>query len=84
MRSTWPDEGATRGARFEGRGAGERRILPFADNIEHAAKAGITAIVQPGGSMRDAEVIAACDTPGRRDDVHRPKSLPTLNPTGEP
>jgi phosphoribosylaminoimidazolecarboxamide formyltransferase/IMP cyclohydrolase len=36
-------------------------FLPFADNVEHAAAAGVTAIVQPGGSMRDAEVIAACD-----------------------
>jgi phosphoribosylaminoimidazolecarboxamide formyltransferase / IMP cyclohydrolase len=39
-------------------------FFPFADNIEHAAEAGITAIVQPGGSMRDAEVIAACDRLG--------------------
>jgi phosphoribosylaminoimidazolecarboxamide formyltransferase/IMP cyclohydrolase len=36
-------------------------FFPFADNIEHAASAGIAAVVQPGGSMRDAEVIAACD-----------------------
>ncbi len=36
-------------------------FFPFADNIEHAAAAGIVAVVQPGGSMRDAEVIAACD-----------------------
>jgi len=36
-------------------------FFPFADNIEHAATAGITAIVQPGGSKRDPEVIAACD-----------------------
>jgi phosphoribosylaminoimidazolecarboxamide formyltransferase / IMP cyclohydrolase len=36
-------------------------FFPFADNVEHAAEAGITAIVQPGGSVRDAEVIAACD-----------------------
>ena len=36
-------------------------FFPFADNIEHAAAAGIRAIVQPGGSKRDAEVIAACD-----------------------
>lgn len=36
-------------------------FFPFADNVEHAAAAGITAIVQPGGSVRDAEVIAACD-----------------------
>ncbi|MBI1797904.1 MAG: bifunctional phosphoribosylaminoimidazolecarboxamide formyltransferase/IMP cyclohydrolase [Candidatus Eisenbacteria bacterium] len=39
-------------------------FFPFADNIEHAAAAGIGAIVQPGGSMRDAEVIAACDRHG--------------------
>ena len=36
-------------------------FFPFADSVERAAAAGITAIVQPGGSMRDAEVIAACD-----------------------
>ncbi|HEY2954893.1 MAG TPA: bifunctional phosphoribosylaminoimidazolecarboxamide formyltransferase/IMP cyclohydrolase [Candidatus Eisenbacteria bacterium] len=39
-------------------------FFPFADNVEHAAAAGIRAIVQPGGSMRDAEVIAACDRHG--------------------
>jgi phosphoribosylaminoimidazolecarboxamide formyltransferase/IMP cyclohydrolase len=39
-------------------------FFPFADNIEHAAQAGISAVVQPGGSMRDAEVIAACDAHG--------------------
>jgi phosphoribosylaminoimidazolecarboxamide formyltransferase/IMP cyclohydrolase len=36
-------------------------FFPFADNVDHAAEAGITAIVQPGGSVRDAEVIAAAD-----------------------
>lgn len=36
-------------------------FFPFADNIEHASAAGIAAIVQPGGSIRDGEVIAACD-----------------------
>jgi len=39
-------------------------FLPFADNVEHAAAAGIAAIVQPGGSMRDAEVVSACDQHG--------------------
>jgi phosphoribosylaminoimidazolecarboxamide formyltransferase/IMP cyclohydrolase len=39
-------------------------FFPFADNIEHAAAAGITAVAQPGGSVRDAEVIAACDAHG--------------------
>ena len=36
-------------------------FFPFADSIEIAAKVGITAIIQPGGSKRDAEVIAAAD-----------------------
>ena len=36
-------------------------FFPFADSIESAAKAGISAIVQPGGSMRDKEVIAAAN-----------------------
>ncbi len=39
-------------------------FFPFADNVEHAAAAGIAAVAQPGGSMRDAEVIAACDRHG--------------------
>ncbi len=36
-------------------------FFPFADGIEAAAQAGATAIIQPGGAMRDAEVIAAAD-----------------------
>jgi phosphoribosylaminoimidazolecarboxamide formyltransferase / IMP cyclohydrolase len=39
-------------------------FFPFADNIEHAAAAGIRAVVQPGGSTRDGEVIEACDRHG--------------------
>ncbi|HVP15440.1 MAG TPA: bifunctional phosphoribosylaminoimidazolecarboxamide formyltransferase/IMP cyclohydrolase [Terriglobales bacterium] len=39
-------------------------FFPFADNVEHAAEAGVTAFVQPGGSVRDEEVIAACDHRG--------------------
>lgn len=39
-------------------------FFPFADNVEHAARAGIAAIIQPGGSMRDAEVIEAADKAG--------------------
>jgi phosphoribosylaminoimidazolecarboxamide formyltransferase/IMP cyclohydrolase len=34
---------------------------PFRDGIDEAAKHDIAAVIQPGGSMRDAEVIAACD-----------------------
>ena len=36
-------------------------FFPFADSIETAAERGIRAVIQPGGSMRDNEVIAACD-----------------------
>ncbi|MFN2500144.1 MAG: bifunctional phosphoribosylaminoimidazolecarboxamide formyltransferase/IMP cyclohydrolase [Pyrinomonadaceae bacterium] len=39
-------------------------FFPFRDGIDEAAKHGITAVIQPGGSMRDAEVIAACDEHG--------------------
>ncbi|HEY8327284.1 MAG TPA: bifunctional phosphoribosylaminoimidazolecarboxamide formyltransferase/IMP cyclohydrolase [Rhodanobacter sp.] len=36
-------------------------FFPFRDGIDAAAEAGISAVIQPGGSMRDAEVIAAAD-----------------------
>jgi phosphoribosylaminoimidazolecarboxamide formyltransferase/IMP cyclohydrolase len=39
-------------------------FFPFADSIERAAAAGIKAIIQPGGSRRDKEVIAACNRHG--------------------
>lgn len=39
-------------------------FFPFADGLLTAAEAGATAIIQPGGSMRDAEVIAAADAAG--------------------
>ena len=39
-------------------------FFPFRDGLDNAAKAGVTAVIQPGGSMRDAEVIAAADEAG--------------------
>ena len=39
-------------------------FFPFADSIETAAEHGIRAVIQPGGSMRDQEVIDACDRHG--------------------
>jgi len=39
-------------------------FFPFPDNIELAAEAGVTAIIQPGGSIRDEEVIAAANNHG--------------------
>jgi len=39
-------------------------FFPFRDGLDAVASAGATAIVQPGGSVRDAEVIAAADEHG--------------------
>jgi len=39
-------------------------FLPFADGLEAAVEAGATAVIQPGGAMRDDEVIAAADAAG--------------------
>ncbi len=39
-------------------------FFPFPDNVENAAKAGVTCVVQPGGSKKDDEVIAAADKHG--------------------
>ena len=39
-------------------------FFPFPDGPQLAMEAGVTAFVQPGGSVRDAEVIAACDERG--------------------
>jgi phosphoribosylaminoimidazolecarboxamide formyltransferase/IMP cyclohydrolase len=43
---------------------GSDAFFPFADNIDAAQAAGIRYIVQPGGSVKDSEVIAACDQAG--------------------
>jgi phosphoribosylaminoimidazolecarboxamide formyltransferase/IMP cyclohydrolase len=39
-------------------------FFPFADGIEAAIEAGVTAVIQPGGSIRDADVIAAANAAG--------------------
>jgi phosphoribosylaminoimidazolecarboxamide formyltransferase/IMP cyclohydrolase len=39
-------------------------FFPFADGLLAAAAAGATAVIQPGGSIRDAEIIAAADDAG--------------------
>jgi phosphoribosylaminoimidazolecarboxamide formyltransferase/IMP cyclohydrolase len=51
------DEGLT----VPGSAMASDAFFPFRDGIDAAAEAGITAIIQPGGSMRDNEVIAAAD-----------------------
>ena len=52
------------GARSRGAAMASDAFFPFADGIEAAAKHGITAVVQPGGSVRDEEVIQAVDRLG--------------------
>ncbi|MCL4704588.1 bifunctional phosphoribosylaminoimidazolecarboxamide formyltransferase/IMP cyclohydrolase [bacterium] len=49
------------GLSVQGAAVASDAFFPFADSVEEAARAGATAIIQPGGSLRDAEVIAAAD-----------------------
>lgn len=57
---------ALRKAKRKSRGAvlASDAFFPFPDSIEKAHKAGISCIIQPGGSVRDKEVIAKCDEYG--------------------
>lgn len=48
----------------KGAALGSDAFFPFRDGIEQAAEAGVTAIIQPGGSVRDPEVIAAANERG--------------------
>ncbi|MEO8798205.1 MAG: bifunctional phosphoribosylaminoimidazolecarboxamide formyltransferase/IMP cyclohydrolase, partial [Polyangiaceae bacterium] len=52
------------GAKAKGSALASDAFFPFPDGVEAAAKAGVTAIAQPGGSVKDADVIAAADALG--------------------
>ncbi len=39
-------------------------FFPFPDSVEVAARAGVTAVAHPGGSVRDADSVAAADAAG--------------------
>jgi len=52
------------GERSQGGAVGSDAFFPFRDGIDAAAKAGIRAAIQPGGSRNDAEVIQACNEHG--------------------
>ena len=54
-------------------------FFPFPDGPQLAIDAGVRAIIQPGGSQRDHEVIDACDAARRGDGLHRPAPLPPLS-----
>ena len=48
----------------EGSVVGSDAFFPFKDGMEEIARAGATAVIQPGGSVRDAEVVTAADAAG--------------------
>lgn len=52
------------GARARGAALASDAFFPFPDAIEVAARAGVTCIIQPGGSIRDQDVIATADAAG--------------------
>jgi phosphoribosylaminoimidazolecarboxamide formyltransferase / IMP cyclohydrolase len=52
------------GAKARGAALGSDAFFPFADGIDAAAEAGVACIAQPGGSVRDQEVVAAADRHG--------------------
>ncbi len=58
------EKAAAEGLRVAGSVMASDAFFPFRDGIDAAAEAGITAVIQPGGSMRDEEVIAAADEHG--------------------
>ena len=51
-------------ARTVGSAVASDAFFPFRDGVDAAAEAGVRAIIQPGGSVRDDEVIAAADERG--------------------
>jgi phosphoribosylaminoimidazolecarboxamide formyltransferase/IMP cyclohydrolase len=52
------------GIEIAGSAMASEAFLPFRDGLDQAAEMGVTAVIQPGGSMRDDEVIAAADEHG--------------------
>ncbi len=67
--AAWKSEAAAKAAGLdrplaEGSVVASDAFFPFADGLETAAAAGATAVIQPGGSIRDEEVIAAADRAG--------------------
>ena len=52
------------GDKAQGSAMASDAFMPFADNVELAATGGVTSVVQPGGSVRDSDVIEAADRLG--------------------
>lgn len=55
---------ADEGLEVKGSSMASDAFFPFRDGIDAAAAAGVTCVIQPGGSIRDDEVIAAADEHG--------------------
>ena len=55
-------------------------FFPFRDGLDEAARAGASAVIQPGGSVKDDEVIAAADEHGLAMVFTRRAALPALRP----
>ena len=55
---------AKAGGRAAGSVAASDAFFPFADGLDELVRGGVTAVIQPGGSVRDAEVISAADSAG--------------------
>jgi phosphoribosylaminoimidazolecarboxamide formyltransferase/IMP cyclohydrolase len=62
--ATWLAKENGHADKLPGSAAASDAFFPFADGPNILIDAGVTAIIQPGGSKRDAEVIAACDAHG--------------------
>jgi phosphoribosylaminoimidazolecarboxamide formyltransferase / IMP cyclohydrolase len=67
--AAWKGEHAAKAAGLDGRltqgsVAASDAFFPFPDGLMVVAEAGATAVIQPGGAMRDEEVIAAADEAG--------------------
>ena len=85
----WKSEEAAKELGFdhaltEGSVVASDAFFPFADGLMAAAKAGATAVIQPGGSIRDEEVIEAANEAGARHDVHRHAAFPALSRINRP
>ena len=80
--------GEVAAAKAAGRAAGgacaSDGFYPFPDGVHAAADAGVTVVVQPGGSVNDAAVIEAADERGLAMLIHRRTPVPPLNGCPEP
>ena len=73
------DKARAAGLSLDGAVMGSDAFFPFADGPQAAFDAGVRAVIQPGGSQRDMEVIDACDRGGRGHGLHVAAPFPPLS-----